>query len=150
MLGLMPTIDPSTLRCSIARTISVLGDRWALLVIREAAFGTTRFSEFKQRLRIASDVLTDRLQSLVDAGVLERVAYQEEGSRSRTEYRLTDAGREFGVVLGALGDWGRTHVPAEEDSGVRYHDGDGRPVHVAFVDQDGRVLEAADVGVSRR
>jgi len=146
----MPTVDASTLRCSIARTITVLGDRWALLVLREAAFGTTRFSEFKQRLRIASDVLTDRLQTLVAAGVLERVAYQEEGSRSRTEYRLTDAGREFGVVLGALGDWGRSHVPAQEDSGVRYHDGDGRPVRVAFVDEDGRVLGADDVAVSRR
>jgi DNA-binding HxlR family transcriptional regulator len=146
----MPTMDPSTMRCSIARTITVLGDRWALLVLREAAFGTTRFSEFKQRLHIASDVLTDRLSTLVGAGVLERVAYQEEGSRARTEYRLTDAGREFGVVLGALGDWGRTHVPADEDSGVRYHDRDGRPVHVAFVGQDGRILGADDVGVSRR
>jgi DNA-binding HxlR family transcriptional regulator len=150
MLLRMPTLDPSTMTCSIARTISLLGDRWALLVIREAALGTTRFSDFKQRLRIASDVLTDRLQSLVAADVLERVAYQEEGSRSRTEYRLTDAGREFGVVLGALGDWGRTHVPADHDSGVRYHDRDGRPVHVRFVDEEGRVLEAADVAVSRR
>ena len=88
----MPALDPSTLSCSIARTITVLGDRWALLVLREAALGTTRFSDFKQRLGIASDVLTDRLQTLVQAGVLARASYQEEGSRARTEYRLTPAG----------------------------------------------------------
>jgi DNA-binding HxlR family transcriptional regulator len=146
----MPALDPSTLSCSIARTITVLGDRWALLVLREAALGTTRFSDFKQRLGIASDVLTDRLQTLVQAGVLARATYQEEGSRARTEYRLTPAGHEFEVVLGALGDWGRAHVPAEADSGVRFHDRDGRPVHVRFVDEDGRVLGAEDVAVSRR
>jgi DNA-binding HxlR family transcriptional regulator len=145
----MPTLDPSTMRCSIARTITVLGDRWALLVLREAALGTTRFSAFKQRLHIASDVLTDRLGLLVDAGVLERVAYQEEGSRTRTEYRLTDSGREFEVVLGALGEWGRVHVPSDSDSGVRFHDRDGRPVRVAFVDQDDRVLGAEEVVVRR-
>ena len=67
-----PIADPASMACSIARTIAVLGDRWALLVLREAALGTTRYSEFKQRLGIASDVLTDRLATLVAAGVLER------------------------------------------------------------------------------
>jgi DNA-binding HxlR family transcriptional regulator len=146
----MPLTDPTGGTCSIARTITAIGDRWSLLVLREAAFGITRFSEFKQRLGIASDVLTDRLQTLVEHGVLERVAYREEGSRSRTEYRLTDAGREFQVVLGALGDWGHDHLRSERDAGIRYHDAAGRPVRVAFVDQDGRVLDGDEVGVSRR
>jgi DNA-binding HxlR family transcriptional regulator len=145
----MPTVDPSTVSCSIARTIAVLGDRWALLVVREAALGTTRFSDFKRRLGIASDVLTDRLASLVAAGVLERTAYREEGSRTRTEYRLTAAGHEFEVVLGALGGWGRAHLATDADSGVRYHDRTGRPVRVAFVDEDGRVLAPDDVAASR-
>jgi len=146
----MPLTDPTGGTCSIARTITALGDRWSLLVLREAALGTTRFSEFKQRLGIASDVLTDRLHTLVSYGVLEKVAYREEGSRSRTEYRLTDAGREFQVVLGALGDWGRGHLASDGDSGVRYHDGAGRAVHVAFIDQDGQVLRGDEVAVSRR
>jgi DNA-binding HxlR family transcriptional regulator len=146
----MPPTDPTGGACSIARSIAALGDRWSLLVLREAAMGTTRFSEFKQRLGIASDVLTDRLATLVSYGVLERVAYQEEGSRARTEYRLTAAGSEFQVVLGALGDWGRGHLASDADSGVRYHDRTGRPVHVAFVDQDGRVLHGDEVAVSRR
>jgi DNA-binding HxlR family transcriptional regulator len=146
----MPSTDPTGGSCSVARTITALGDRWSLLVLREAALGTTRFSEFKQRLGIASDVLTDRLQALVAHGVLERVAYQEQGSRARTEYRLTDAGREFQVVLGALGDWGRDHLRSDRDTGVRYHDAAGRPVRVAFVDQEGRVLAGEDVVFGRR
>ena len=146
----MPLTDPTGGTCAIARTITALGDRWSLLVLREAAFGTSRFSEFRQRLGIASDVLTDRLQSLVAHGVLERVAYQEEGSRTRTEYRLTEAGREFQVVLGALGDWGRDHLRSEREAGVQYHDAAGRPVRVAFVDADGRVLDREEVVIRRR
>jgi DNA-binding HxlR family transcriptional regulator len=145
----MPSVDPSTVSCSIARTITVLGDRWALLVLREAALGTTRFSDFKARLGIASDVLTDRLGSLVSAGVLERADYREAGSRTRTEYRLTAAGHDFEVVLGALGAWGRENLATDADSGVRYHDRSGRPVRVAFVDEDDRVLTPSDVTVSR-
>ena len=146
----MPMTDPSGGTCSIARTITALGDRWSLLVLREAAFGTTRFSEFKRRLGIASDVLTDRLQTLVAYGLFEKVEYQEEGSRSRTEYRLTDAGREFQVVLAAMGDWGREHLRSDDSAGIRYHDRSGRPVHVAFVDVDGHVLSGDEVAVTPR
>jgi DNA-binding HxlR family transcriptional regulator len=146
----MPLTDPTGGTCSIARTITALGDRWSLLVLREAAMGTTRFSEFRQRLGIASDVLTERLRNLVATGVLEHVEYREEGSRARTEYRLTDAGREFQVVLAALGEWGRGHLASAADAGVRYHDRAGRPVRVAFVDEDGTVLDGEEVGVSRR
>jgi len=111
--------------------------------------GTTRFSDFRQRLGIASDVLTDRLAALVDRGLLERATYQEAGSRSRTEYLLTPAGHDFEVVLGALGSWGRDHLADDADAGVRYHDRAGRPVRVAFVDEDGRVLGADEVEISR-
>ncbi|MGN6444078.1 winged helix-turn-helix transcriptional regulator [Amnibacterium sp.] len=145
----MPLTDPTGGTCSVARTITALGDRWSLLLLREAALGTTRFSDFRDRLGIASDVLTDRLQQLVDRGVLERVAYREEGSRARTEYRLTAAGRDFQVVLGALGGWGREHLPTDPDRGVRYRDEEGRPVRVAFVGEDGRVIAPDRVAVER-
>lgn len=145
----MPVRDPGALGCAIERSITVLGDRWSLLVLREAALGTTRFSDFRQRLGVAGDVLTDRLQALVHHGVLERVEYREEGSRTRSEYRLTAAGREFGVVLGALGDWGADHLPSDDDRGVRYRDARGRPVRVAFVDDDGTVLGPDEVAAIR-
>jgi DNA-binding HxlR family transcriptional regulator len=148
-MSVMSRIDPATIACPVARAITAIGDRWSLLVIREAALGTSRFSDFRARLGVASDVLTDRLQALVERGVLERVAYQEEGSRTRTEYRLTDAGRELDVVLAALGDWGRGHLPTDADAGVRYRDHSGGTVQVAFVDADGRVLSRDQVEIQR-
>ncbi|ALI27709.1 Transcriptional regulator, HxlR family [Mycolicibacterium fortuitum] len=91
--------------CPIARTMSVLGQRWAILIIREALLGRSRFSEFRQRLGVASDVLSARLSELVEAGILQVVDYQEPGDRTRSRYVLTDAGHELVSVLAALGQW---------------------------------------------
>ena len=79
-------LDP---RCGIARSLDLLGERWALLVVREALLGHTRFSQFRARLGLSPDVLTARLESLVAAGVLERSTYREDGARERVEYLLT-------------------------------------------------------------
>src|SRR5262252_2889792 len=92
--------------CSIARSLGVLGERWTFLVLREAFMGVTRFAEFRDRLGVAPDVLSDRLATLVDYGVLERERYQEPGARPRLAYKLTPAGEELLVVLGALQQWG--------------------------------------------
>src|ERR1700721_1640058 len=88
--------------CAIARSLGVLGERWTLLILREALTGTTKFAQFRDNLGVAPDVLTDRLATLVEYGVLEREVYQEPGSRSRFAYRLTPAGRELQVVVTAL------------------------------------------------
>src|SRR3954465_13448580 len=94
-----------SLRCPIARTLDVLGDRWTLLIVRDAIAGATTFTQFRESLGIPRDVLSARLDALVEGGVLDRRAVQHEGSRSRDEYFVTGAGRELLVVLGALGDW---------------------------------------------
>jgi DNA-binding HxlR family transcriptional regulator len=125
--------------CSIERTLGVLGERWTFLILREAFFGVTRFAEFRDRLGVASDVLTDRLATLVEYGVLEREPYQEPGTRSRYAYRLTPAGRELQVVLAALQQWGDEHLPRPEGpSMLRRVAGTDCPVHVGFIDSDGR------------
>ena len=90
--------------CSIARTLGILGDRWTLLVIREAFAGVRRFDDFRKHLDIARNVLTDRLQRLVDAGVLAQHAYQDNPPRS--EYRLTEAGRDLQSIMIDLMQWG--------------------------------------------
>ncbi len=131
--------------CSIARSLEVLGEKWSLLVIREALAGVTRFAEFRAGLGVAPDILTARLGTLVDAGVLERVPYREPGSRQRHEYRLTDAGRELKVVLGALQQWGDTHRPPADGPGVTRRAEDGRALDVAFVDQRGRSVPLREV-----
>jgi DNA-binding HxlR family transcriptional regulator len=134
--------------CSIARSLSVLGERWTLLVLREAFLGATRFAEFRDRLGVASDVLSDRLATLVEFGVLEREPYQEPGARARYAYRLTPAGRELQVVLGALQQWGDTHLPHPDGpSMLRRVRATGGRAHVGFVDEEGREVGLAEVAM---
>jgi DNA-binding HxlR family transcriptional regulator len=93
--------------CSIARTLEVVGERWTLLILRDALLGIRRFDDFQADLGIARNVLTDRLGRLVEAGVLERRAYSERPLRH--EYRLTDKGRDLWPVVHALARWGDKH-----------------------------------------
>ena len=134
------------LNCPINRSLSVLGERWTLLILRAAVLGTSRFGEFREQLGIAPDVLTDRLSALVDNGVLERVPYREPGARMRHAYELTESGRELAVLIAALGQWGSRHLPwpVEPTVGFRRADEDAA-VHVAFVDDSGHELAPADV-----
>jgi DNA-binding HxlR family transcriptional regulator len=90
--------------CSIARTLSVIGDRWTMLVLREAFLRTRRFEDFQARLGATRHVLADRLQKLVDHDILERVQYQERPARF--EYKLTEKGRDLHPVIIALLGWG--------------------------------------------
>jgi DNA-binding HxlR family transcriptional regulator len=96
----------STENCSIARTLGVVGEKWTLLVLREAFYGIRRFDEIARILGCGRAVLTARLRTLVDEGVLERVPYRPPGERSRFEYRLTQKGSELFPVLMALLQWG--------------------------------------------
>ena len=131
--------------CSIARSLEVLGERWTFLVIREAFAGTTRFADFRATLGVAPDILTNRLNTLVEGGVLARDPYQEEGKRTRHEYHLTRAGRELAVVLGALQQWGDEHRPYSAGPTVVRRSADDRPLHVAFVDDAGQEVRLDDV-----
>lgn len=90
--------------CSIARTLSVIGDRWTLLVLREAFLRTRRFEDFQAHLGATRHVLADRLQKLVENRILERVRYQQRPPRF--EYKLTDKGRDLYSVIVALLGWG--------------------------------------------
>lgn len=140
--------DPT---CGIARSLDVLGERWALLLVRDAFLGRTRFSEFKASLGVSPDVLTTRLTALVDFGVLEKRTYREPGERERDEYVLTDAGRELAPVLAALGDWGRAHRPVE-GAGTRlaYLTAEtDAPLRLAFVDPAGHEVAASAVRVKK-
>src|ERR1700759_3553130 len=144
---LEPATDtPPDLMCSIARSLCVLGDRWTFLILREAFSGMSRFSEFRDRLGIAPDVLTDRLATLTEAGGLTREPYQEPGRRGRYAYRLTPAGEELRVVLGSLQQWGDQHMPPPGGpTVVRRARDTGAPLHVGYVDDQGREVALDDV-----
>lgn len=113
-------------QCSIARSLELLGERWTLLVIREAFLGTRRFEGFTERLDIARNVLTTRLTRLVDEGVLEKVRYQERPERF--EYRLTEKGIDLWPVIVSLLQYGD-----------RYYAPDGPPVVLRHRDCGGEI-----------
>jgi DNA-binding HxlR family transcriptional regulator len=134
--------------CSIARSLSVVGERWTFLILREAMFGKTRFGEFREALGIAPDVLSERLATLVENGVMERVPYQEPGARARDAYLLTESGRDLDLVLGALQEWGDNNMPREQGPTVVRRLGDSEtPVHVAYVDDEGREVPRESVAM---
>src|SRR6476661_8935499 len=92
------------MNCSIARALDEVGEWWSLLIVRECTLGTTRFDDFQRRLGIARNVLTARLNRLVEHGVLEKVLAQ--GSERRNEDRLTKKGKALYPVRVALMQWG--------------------------------------------
>ncbi len=93
-------------RCTIAKALEVLSTRSALLILREAFYGTTRFDDFAERVGISEPATATRLRELVDEGLLEREAYREPGQRTRQQYRLTDKGADLLPVLVSLMQWG--------------------------------------------
>lgn len=97
--------------CSVARTVSVIGDRWTLMVLRDCFLRVRRFEEFQDRLGLPRPVLAARLRKLVEAGVLAKVPYQERPLRH--EYRLTQRGRDLHPVLLAILHWGDVHMAPE-------------------------------------
>lgn len=92
------------MECSVARTLDVIGDKWSLLILRDAFYGVRRFDDFREDLGVARNVLTDRLQKLVATGVFERRRYEERPPRY--EYRLTEKGRALLPVLLTMIGWG--------------------------------------------
>ena len=97
--------------CPIEKTMALLGTKSAMLIMREAYYGTTRFDDFCRRVGVTKAAASARLNELVDAGLLQRRPYKEPGQRSRDEYVLTDAGLDFMQVVWAMFEWGRRHLP---------------------------------------
>ena len=127
-------------RCSVAGTLAVVGEKWSLLVLREAFFGVRRFADFQRVLGAPKAVLSDRLATLVEQGVLTRVPYQADGARQRHEYRLTAKGRDLYPTLVALMQWGDTYL-ADGPPPLRLtHRDCGAPVHLELICEAGHPL----------
>ncbi|MEU6729971.1 helix-turn-helix domain-containing protein [Nonomuraea wenchangensis] len=112
--------------CSFAKTLEVLGERWTLLVVRDAMCGVRRFADFQAHLDIPKAVLSQRLSALVADGVLERRRYQD--APPRDEYVLTPMGRELWVPLLALAQWGERHLAANGPRRLYHHATCGSPL----------------------
>jgi DNA-binding HxlR family transcriptional regulator len=130
--------------CSIARSVDLLGERWTMLVLREAFSGVRRFDDIQQNTGAPRQVLSARLAHLVDNGLLRRVPYQDPGQRQRHEYRLTRKGLDLYPVLVGLLQWGDKYLA--DDRGptvVLAHAGCDAEVHVGLVCAEGHEVPSA-------
>ena len=118
----------ATMNCSVAQCLEVVGEWWSMLIIRDAFLGVRRFDDFQSRLGISRNILNVRLTSLVDAGVLERVPYQERPLRH--EYRLTDKGRDLWPVLTTMREWGDKWAAPDGAPLEVVHDACGEVIHL--------------------
>jgi len=107
----MTAVAAQPRECSVARTLEIVGEKWALLAVREVFLGNRRFDEMVRRTGAPRDTLAARLRSLVGAGILERRQYSEHPVRY--EYRLTEAGRELYPVILTLMRWGDKHLAGD-------------------------------------
>jgi DNA-binding HxlR family transcriptional regulator len=109
--------------CSVARALEVVGERWSLLILRDAFLGLRRFDAFQRSLGVARNVLADRLDRLVEAGLFERVRYHERPPRF--EYQLTERGRDLYPVIFGLMRWGDKHAAPNGPPRLVLHRGCG-------------------------
>jgi DNA-binding HxlR family transcriptional regulator len=128
--------------CSIARALEIVGERWTLLIVRDAFLGRRRFDEFQASLGVSRNVLTERLNRLVDEGILERVPYQDRPRRY--EYRLTQKGRDLHLALTGLRQWGDRYLSEEPPTLLRSK-ADRRAVIGALIPEDQAHLRVDEV-----
>jgi DNA-binding HxlR family transcriptional regulator len=134
----------SDMDCSVAQCLEVVGEWWSLLIVRDAFFGVTRFDDFQRSLGISRNVLHQRLEHLLDAGVLKKVPYSDRPPRS--EYRITDKGRDLWSVLTAMRQWGDRYASPGGPRIELVHKGCGATTDVEFVCRScGEVVTGRDV-----
>ncbi len=127
--------------CPITGALDLVGDRWSILILREAMSGLTRFDELVDHIGIGRSTLSDRIRKLVDTGILAERTYREPGSRPRTEYVLTAKGWDLRNVVFALSEWGDRYVLERGDHPIELIDAStGSRLHLALVDDDGNVV----------
>ena len=134
------------MRCPVARSLERVGEWWSILILRDAIKGMTRFDQFQKSLGIAPNMLTRRLGTLVESGLLERRLYSEKPPRY--EYVLTDRGKDFRPVLWALVAWGNKHFQPEEQTMIVVDAETGEPAEPMLIDaRSGRELRGPDFKV---
>lgn len=117
-------------RCSIGKAMEIVGTRSAMLLLREAYYGTTRFDDFAKRVGITEAVASARLKELTAAGLLRKEPYREPGQRTRHEYALTEMGRDLLPAVLALMQWGDKHLQDDGGPLALVEDATGLPVRV--------------------
>jgi DNA-binding HxlR family transcriptional regulator len=147
MLARMRASEIAEQRCSIARPAALLGDRWTLVILRQAFNGIKRFEDFQETLGISRSLLSERLGRLVDAGVLRREAYKD-SVRTRDRYRLTEMGLDLYPVLMALREWGDRYLADDfPPADIRHRGCGGEPTIELRCSKCGDEIGARDAEV---
>ncbi len=133
-------------RCQIVRTLEIVGEKWSLLIVRNAFRGQTTFSQFRDQLGIPSDILTARLSTLVEKGILEKRSYRDAGNRQRFSYHLTPAGEGLKLVMAAINQWGDEFNPSPHGRASLWLDtSNDTEVALEFVASNGGPVSRDDV-----
>ncbi|MBH0778631.1 winged helix-turn-helix transcriptional regulator [Nocardia bovistercoris] len=135
------------LECSIAKAMDVIGARSAILILREAYYGTRRFDGFAARVGITDAAASAQLRKLTDAGLLAKQPYQENGQRTRHEYVLTDMGRDLLPVVLALMQWGDAYLQPGPAPLLLVEEATGAPVRVEVRSATGKEIALDELGV---
>ena len=132
-MGIVKRSPVAHMPCSIARTLDIVGEWWTPLILRDVFYGARRFDEIHRHLGVSRNILTDRLNQLVERGILRRVEYNDRPLRF--EYRLTDRGSELMTVLISLMEWGDKWLPEGHDGeyAIAVHKPCGHRVHSRLV-----------------
>jgi DNA-binding HxlR family transcriptional regulator len=137
-------LEFDTSNCNIAAALSIVGEKWTFLVLREAFNGIRRFDDMQRRTSAPRQVLSNRLARLVAEGILRKAPYQEDGQRPRSEYRLTEKGIDLFPVIVALLAWGDKYAAWPGGPAVELtHRDCGAPVHLELACTAGHVLGSA-------
>ena len=134
--------------CGLAQAARLLGDKWTMLIIREAFYGVVRFQDMHTDLKIPRAILTSRLEKLLEADVLSRHPYQEEGKRQRYDYRLTPSGRRLSLTLLAMMQWGDDHLKGGEVSLGLTDRQTGERLRVGLIDEQGRAVSFRNLEIT--
>lgn len=135
--------------CSIAGTLSLIGEKWSMLILRDVLSGVSRFDDFLTRLQCSPAVLSARLKTLTEAGLLRRVSYREPGARERFAYRPTRAAVELLPVLIGLMQWGDRHLKGGCGLMEVRSATSGLKVHAALIDEAGQEVPLNELKMVR-
>ncbi|HLH90255.1 MAG TPA: helix-turn-helix domain-containing protein [Xanthobacteraceae bacterium] len=131
--------------CNLSKSFELIGDRWTLLILRSAMWGLRRFDDFQADIDVPRSVLSNRLASLVESGIMERREYREAGQRARIEYTLTRMGQALGLPFMAMTAWGDMWLGDGVSPLTLRSKSTGQKFSVALVDEEGRRATAADI-----
>lgn len=134
--------------CGLVQAATLLGDKWVLLILREAFYGVVRFDDIRNEIGIPRAVLTNRLKRMVDAQVLKKHAYREPGSRTRYAYVLDEAGRQLLKVMMTTMQWGDRYLRKSESAIELKETKSGSEVSVKLVNQKGNEVALEDVTIT--